>query len=536
MSGANRVFIGVLGIMLIGLWLVGCNRKEPTRADSPRPIVAVELKASRPDQSLRLTGVVQSWSEEQIAFEVSGRVDFIVEAGDELVGRWVEGDDVIRPGDKLASIDSSGYVAAHLAAKADHEYARVTLESVLPASLAKAKAEETRARVDFEAKDGFRKAGTLSETEWQTAKASYESAKAQVEQVLAEIEAAKASLAKAAAALTTAELDLAHTTLYAPLTGEVASVLAQAGAFVSAGEPVAHLVMMDPVKVRVMVSHETNEQISLDDPIRVYVPGRAEPLFGKVYQKATVADPQTRTFAITLICRNRKTTVPVQADPAALALPRIDRVMPVVVEGAGEDGPLFVDEQRALRRDAQGYFVWRAVGVSVESGIDVTNPVLKLQQVRVELGEQRRNFQRLYILREVKAVRGLQPDQMLALGVPDGVEDGDRVALIRDRWLILPGSLVEIGFKRDELPQGFYVPSESIVPSDEGAGTVFVLDGEGDKAKAKAVSVTLRESKGDLVRVDSDQLKVGSKLIVEGVNYVRDGERVSVTRMLESAP
>ena len=70
------------GIALIGLLMAsGCERKSETYTESPRPVNVVELKSIAPECSLRLTGTVEPWAEEDVAFEVAGRVTYTVEPG-----------------------------------------------------------------------------------------------------------------------------------------------------------------------------------------------------------------------------------------------------------------------------------------------------------------------------------------------------------------------------------------------------------------------------------------------------------------------
>ena len=61
---------------------------------------------------------------------------------------------------------------------------------------------------------------------------------------------------------------------------------------------------MDPMKVDIAVSPETDARVNYNDLVRIFAPN-GDQLEGLVYLKDTFADPGTRTFLITLLVRNR---------------------------------------------------------------------------------------------------------------------------------------------------------------------------------------------------------------------------------------
>lgn len=105
--------------------------------EAPRPVVAMELVASDPTQALRLTGTVEAWAEENIAFEVAGRIRYIARPGAVLEGRWEENGEIIIEGGLLGAVDREVYEANVLAA------AQAAVES---AEAALARARQDRAQ------------------------------------------------------------------------------------------------------------------------------------------------------------------------------------------------------------------------------------------------------------------------------------------------------------------------------------------------------------------------------------------------------
>ena len=59
--------------------------------------------------------------------------------------------------------------------------------------------------------------------------------------------------------------------------------------------------MMSPIKIDLAVSADTAARVKVGDVARVRRPGQEELAFGRVYDQATTADPETRTFRISLL-------------------------------------------------------------------------------------------------------------------------------------------------------------------------------------------------------------------------------------------
>ena len=249
---------------------------------NPRPVKVLELREIDPVKPLQLTGSVMSWKEQDISFEVSGRLEWIVEMGTNLAGRWEEKGEVHVEGDLLAHIEERPFKFKLKAARAERD---------------RAEAEYVRTKKAWDN-------NAIAEIDYIRATAERDSGQARFEQ---------------------AEYDLEHCSLHAPFAGEVSEVYVEAGGYGSAGQAVAHLVMMDPIKVDISVSSETAESLKLRDAVRLFLPGEEKPAYGTVYEKSTVADPETRTFRVSIITRNNQSVGNLQPDDPLLELPRIEK-------------------------------------------------------------------------------------------------------------------------------------------------------------------------------------------------------------------
>lgn len=508
------------------LFISGCGKEaEPEAAEQPTPVTYVELKLEAPEVGMRIAGVAASWSEQDIAFEVGGTLEYVVEAGEQYLGGFEDGE---RLG-VIARLDPTPYQTALEIAQAEVASQRRTIEQVLPARLDQINAEIERTRVDYEnTRDAFER-NAAAPRDLAAAKSAYDAAQAQLAEAQAELEVQLANLDITLAKERNAQRDLDNCVLYAPFPGELSEVFAVAGGTVSAGTAVAHLVMMDPVVVRISVSPEDYRSLYENDTVLIYPPGGGSAQVARVYEKGVSADPATRTFQVTLISPNQQVDEPINPDAEALTLPRIQGLFPVIDPLRHEQGAEvtpYVESRRCIYEDADGQYVWLAQGLTVDTGLPEGDPVVTLRKTYITLGEKRANYQGIYIFREVLAPTELQPRMLVATGVPDGFPDGGRAAWIRQRWLIQPGESLEVKLQGAPTPAGFYLPFDAVVRGDDGGQHVFII---GDDDKAERVAVTIDGEVGELVRVTGEALNEGARVVVRGAHLVQPGELVTAT-------
>ena len=541
-----RRTLSIVGLAMFAvIW--GCNRDVQDYPESPRPVVVVELNKTLPRAPLRLTGTVEPWAEEDVAFEVAGRVTFIAEPGTFLEGRWETDGRAEIEGDILATLDEEPYQVALDVTQSAVDMARVNHERILPAKVNEAKARNQQAIQQYERNMRIRNEtpGAISEKELVDSTAERDATGAAFVQAEAGLAAGEAEVKSAEARRDRAKLDLSHTTLYAPFRGEVTDVFVQAGGYAEAGKAVAHLAMMDPIKVRVSVSAETSRQIHRGDPVRLFITERNEEVTGNVYKKSTVANRDTRTFGVTLICRNHKVLQSSANESIAKDLPTVTDLLPATRVDIQGQGPLYVEERKTLHEDESGHYVWIAEGINLQDPLREPHGVLTIRKVYVVVGPSRVNYQGIFLARELEDPGSLELGQACVVGVPDNSQDGDQVALLPQSWLLQPASLVEVEFTRDAGVSGFYVPIQAIVWQDQQQGHIFIVrnttqdGGRPVSSVAGRVNVTLHETVGQLQRIEADDsvtIGEGVQVIVQGASYLKDGEPVSVVRVDRGSP
>ena len=131
------------------------------------------------------------------------------------------------------------------------------------------------------------------------ARRAYDQARALLERGVGTVDqvvSARSGLAAAEAQLATAERGLEDTVLRAPFAGRLDALDVAAGEFVQSGAVLARLVDLDPLTVRFRVPQQALAQLRPGQAAELrFITG--ETRTGVLHFIASVADPQTRTFA-----------------------------------------------------------------------------------------------------------------------------------------------------------------------------------------------------------------------------------------------
>lgn len=524
--------------------LLGCYQPPEETPEPPRAVGTITLQQSVPPRDDRLTGSVQSWKQENIAFEVSGRITFVVDAGTVVAGDLYDEKGVLlEKGKPLAKLDSTRYeqqvesVKSQVhAAEAKVQGLEVTLSKTVPQEIRQAEAAFDLARKQMQRMKALRNNQTISQsqmdktqTRYDTAMAERAAARARKASVQAQLSAAKANHQQLKEALKSAQLDLEDTVLYAPFSGLVSKTHAIPGAVVTPKRPVATLIVMDPLKVVVAVSAEVDRTLPQGAHVLVHAPGLRGPVDGWVYMKDPAANPATRTYEVQIIVRNRQ--IPVGPVPARMkTLPRIQelrqpehRLPRVPGQTTESEGPIYVPV-RALIHSKKGYHVLQALP---EEGRQPTaaSQIYTLKKVPVQPGENRVNILGLYIFRELLSAGDLTTSIPLVLEPDPTWKEGQKVAHISERWMLRPGDVVEVTLASTRAPRGFYVPVRSLYGQEAGSRHVYVVD---DGAQARKISVQTGHTAGDKIRIEAQGLRDGMQLVTQGGAWLQEGQRVRI--------
>ncbi|WP_149494698.1 HlyD family efflux transporter periplasmic adaptor subunit [Roseiconus lacunae] len=552
-TGLRWAFVGILAFC-------GCSKSEPDLPPkSPRPVTAMEVTKFVPENSFTVSGSVTSWKTEQIGFEVRGRVMWVLEPGRNIEGRTVDVDGtIIQEGTPLAALDPEQYEVAVDSAQASLEAAQLDSQVIaerisesIPADIRSAEADLKLAKNEFDRIAQLRKSNAASISEYEdaanriaTEEARLDRLKASSSQAKVELKAAEARVKAAKQTLRNAQRDLENTVLYGSYPGQISEVDVVPGSVVSAGAPVLTLQMINPIKVEIEVSAEQSRSLERRRQLSVsFVMPDGEPAErnAMVYNVSPSADPSTRTFSVSLLIMNEQYRSPLSQIPGGEAYARTEDIWPMKLNkiiGAPEN--ILLVEENSIDHDDSGDYVWVATNARFGERLQ---EVTKVRRHYITVLDAKIPFLGNWVFRPVIFNTVDSTDsptvnqESLIIGeleFPAGDRnrwDGESVVVDGGpHWMLRPGDLANASLSDGKPKLGYYIPVEAIY-QESGRTYVFVV--EDGRAKKTEVRTELPDNldTGSLVLIEStDQgdFPDGTQIVVGGVHFLMDGERVNV--------
>jgi multidrug efflux pump subunit AcrA (membrane-fusion protein) len=292
----NRLIIAMLAG---GLFLsTGCrkgqeapaNRSAVTAGDSEARVArVVSATEKNVERTLSANGVLAAFDQAGLSVKVGGRLEDIpVDVGS-----------VVKKGDLVGQIERRDWELKLAQSKAAVSAARARLGlpldgtndaiDVKESSLVK----EARAQLEEQAKNRERllklhEQKILSQSELETAEAGYQVALTKYEEALQETNNRKAVLAQRRAELNIAEQQLTDTSLRAPFDGVVQERKASPGDYLMEGAPLATLVRVDPVRLRLETSERQALALQRGQKVRFKVDGDTNVQEGQINRLSPV--------------------------------------------------------------------------------------------------------------------------------------------------------------------------------------------------------------------------------------------------------
>jgi membrane fusion protein (multidrug efflux system) len=282
----SKIQIATVGILILSLMLVGCDRRK-AQAPPPVPEVSViTLKSQRVMLTTELPGRTSPYLIAEVRPQVSGIIQERL---------FIEGSDVVE-GEVLYQIDPAVYQATYNSAKA---------------ALAKAEANLTPIRLKAERYADLVKINAVSQQE-------YDDASAALKQAEADVEANKA-------AVETARINLAYTKVTAPISGRIGRSSVTVGALVTANQPAALSTIQQLSPIYVDITQSSAELLRLNQSlasgllksndaahanVRLFLEdGSLYPLSGSLEFSEVTVDQSTGSITLRAIFPNPKHTL-----------------------------------------------------------------------------------------------------------------------------------------------------------------------------------------------------------------------------------
>lgn len=285
----QRRYIPWVVLLLFLLVLTGC--KPAAKEEGPKPVAVEVVKVAR--GSVQTFTLLSGRVEAQLEVPVPAKLPAQVTAVHAEVGQAVKAGQVLVELDKKDVLEQVRQAEAGL---------RVAEAGLPPASgessaAASARAALESAQADLKRVEHLKEQGAASEQMLEQARVRAAGAAAQYQGVLDQEKMARARYEQAQAALELARSQLANASITAPVSGLVASLPVTVGQTVNPGIPVATIVNMDKVKIKLNVTEKDVGHLLPGQEVKVRITSLSDKeVTGKLTALAPAADPRTHTF------------------------------------------------------------------------------------------------------------------------------------------------------------------------------------------------------------------------------------------------
>ena len=269
------------------------------------------------------------------------------------------------------------------------------------------------------------------------------------------------------------------------------------------GDPVVTVQMMDPMLVQFEVSSRDSRKYAKGDILNVFVSdenGNRQPETGMVYTVDSVANPDSRTYTVTLHVRNHQKSqqCEVAGQPAMATTERIFplNMGPIIT---GDERQLV--EQSCLHKIGDTTVVWRITNRKANKSTSLFDRVLHVEPIKVTCGDEV-----IPLLGQWKFVPVKFEDPSLVdvehdlitdrldygKNQPDDTDSwSPRSVLIRRKdWTLRPGDVVQVGMA-GSASQGYFVPMKAVL-NDNGTTYLYVVErSKGNPPIARRIKVSV---------------------------------------------
>ena len=294
-------------VALVVLGLSGCRGERPAAAqDRPkgqappaREVRVVPAGARTLPLAVTATGTLAAEDQVTLSAKVPGRVERIdVDLGSR-----------VRRGQPIAQLDQTDFKLRVEQAEAALQQARVRLglspagqeETVEPEKTAivrQARAVLDEARLTRDRSIKLLEQQLIARAQLDTAEANLQVAEGRNQDALEEVRNRQAVLAQRRSELQLARQQLIDTVVLAPVDGAVSQRQASRGEFLAAGAPMATLVRIHPLRLRVAVPEREAMSVRTGHLVRLTIDGDPAVYTGRVVRLAPIVQELNRTLAV----------------------------------------------------------------------------------------------------------------------------------------------------------------------------------------------------------------------------------------------
>ncbi len=306
----NRMSVRALIVVataVLALAVAGC-RSERVSADEPKSktsgppprtvqvIAAAERTLAR---TVSTTGTLAADDQVVLGTKVAGRLaEITVDLGTrvrrgQVIGRLDQSDFRMRVDQADAALQQARARLGLSPAGADE---RVDVEQTAIVRQARAMLEDARLTRDRSVK--LMQQDLIARAQLDTAEANLQVADGRYQDALEEVRNRQAIIAQRRAELELARQQLTDTQIGSPIDGAVSVKMASVGEYLNAGAPIATLVRLHPLRLRVPVPEREGAGVRLGFAVRLTVEGDPTVYGGRVVRLSPIVEPQNRTLLV----------------------------------------------------------------------------------------------------------------------------------------------------------------------------------------------------------------------------------------------
>ena len=283
----------MIALCALSLLTVSCSRKKQQEENVVR-VKTMEVAATSLYGGQTYSGTIEENNGVSLSFPVGGTVKQL---------NIAEGQSVAA-GQLVAVLDATtlGYLVSASSATVGQAQAAVGQVHV---GLAQAEKSAAQALDAYKRMKLLHDNGSLPEIKWVEVQTRYQQAQDAVNQVRQQVSQAEAAVLTAKAQKNISLKNLHDTRLYAPSSGYISKKFTEVGQNIAPAQPVAMLVDIRQVKVKISVPEDEIARVRLGQTLRFTVsslPGKS--FTARVTEKGVAADPITRSYEVKALADN----------------------------------------------------------------------------------------------------------------------------------------------------------------------------------------------------------------------------------------
>jgi RND family efflux transporter MFP subunit len=295
-----RLLLGLAGVLLAGC--DGASSASPTPVqgrEAPRPVRLVSAEEIGVERRISATGTLAADEQVVLGTKVPGRIaELLVDLGSrvrrgQVVARLDPTDARLRVEQAVAALQQA---RARLGLSPEGADDRIVPEETSLVQQARAVLDE--ARLTRRRMEQLWQEQGIARAQLDAAVSALAVAEGRYQDALEEVRTRQALLLQRRSELELARQQLADTVVLAPMDGAVSERRASVGEFLAAGAPVATLVKLHPLRLRLSIPERDAAGVRVGQPVAVVVEGASREGRGRVARMSPSISEQNRTLQV----------------------------------------------------------------------------------------------------------------------------------------------------------------------------------------------------------------------------------------------